>query len=579
MWDQVQSDLSKVRLFGDLAIAAFFDSDKPREREAKRAEFAEAVLRRDSERYRSWLEELRDDDPPIAPFHWDIEFLEVFARTNPGFDAIVGNPPYIGGTLIGGRLGLAYHDYLVVNYSPATGLADLIAFFVRRSFAMLREHATLGFIATNTVAQGDTRATGLETVIRHGGSLYQATRRYRWPGEAAVVASVFHIAKTTGCTGILDGRHVPRISSFLLGSHAEGAPVALAANRQRCFCGAKVWGAGFVFEPEPSNGSWSIAEMERLISKDPRNRDVIFPFIGGEEFNQSPTQAPIRYVIDFGRMPEDQARKWPSLFAMVEERVRPVRATNKQRNYREEWWLHANRAEEAGRYLEQHGRALVVSVVSRHLSFGFVGRGTVAANSMLLICLDRYADFAALQSRVHEVWPRIAGSSMKDDPRYTTPCFDTFPRPVADSGLEEIGERYYSFRAAIMAGFDEGLTDTYNRFHDPEERDSDIFRLRELHSVMDRAVLDAYGWTDIDTRCEFLLDYEIDEEEWGDKKKPYRYRWPDEVRDEVLARLLELNAERAREETRSGLAVKKKKGTKSGARRAATTRDTEDLFK
>ena len=68
---------------------------------------------------------------------------------------------------------------------------------------------------------------------------------------------------------------------------------------------------------------------------------------------------------------------------------------------------------------------------------------------------------------------------------------------------------------------------------------------------MDRAVLDAYGWTDIPTDCEFLLDYEIDEETWGNKKKPYRYRWPDDVRDEVLARLLELNAERAAEETRA----------------------------
>lgn len=79
--------------------------------------------------------------------------------------------------------------------------------------------------------------------------------------------------------------------------------------------------------------------------------------------------------------------------------------------------------------------------------------------------------------------------------------------------------------------------------------------MRELHAAMDRAVLDAYGWTDIPTACEFLLDYEIDEEEWGDKKKPWRYRWPDEVRDEVLARLLELNAERAKEEARSRAAV------------------------
>jgi hypothetical protein len=94
-------------------------------------------------------------------------------------------------------------------------------------------------------------------------------------------------------------------------------------------------------------------------------------------------------------------------------------------------------------------------------------------------------------------------------------------------------------------------------------------------------VLDAYGWPDIPTACEFLLDYEIDEDEWGTKKKPYRYRWPDDVRDEVLARLLELNAQRARDEARSGAAAGhagKKTGRKPTAKRAAKDAGTGDLF-
>lgn len=95
---------------------------------------------------------------------------------------------------------------------------------------------------------------------------------------------------------------------------------------------------------------------------------------------------------------------------------------------------------------------------------------------------------------------------------------------------------------------------------------------------MDRAVLDAYGWSDIPTDCEFLLDYEIDEEEWGDKKRPYRYRWPDEVRDEVLARLLELNAARAKEEARSGAAAARKQGKRPAAKRAPKESETGDLF-
>ena len=119
--------------------------------------------------------------------------------------------------------------------------------------------------------------------------------------------------------------------------------------------------------------------------------------------------------------------------------------------------------------------------------------------------------------------------------------------------LEQSGKEYYQFRAKLMVESNEGLTKTYNRFHDPEERSPKIAELRRLHAAMDRAVLDAYEWADISTDCEFLLDYEIDEEEWGPKKRPWRYRWPDEVRDRVLARLMALNTQRAQKERLAGL--------------------------
>ena len=112
---------------------------------------------------------------------------------------------------------------------------------------------------------------------------------------------------------------------------------------------------------------------------------------------------------------------------------------------------------------------------------------------------------------------------MKDDPVYTpSDCFETFPFSEnweAHAGLEAAGKEYYEFRAALMVRNNEGLTKTYNRFHDRAESDIEIAKLRELHAAMDRAVLDAYGWRDIPTDCDFLLDYEIDEEEWGKKKK------------------------------------------------------------
>lgn len=592
-WDEAQTETRAVRLVGDLAVAAFFDGMNDREREAKRAEYAKAVVAGKAVAYRGALEERRHADQPLAPFHWHLEFPEVFDREHPGFDVFVGNPPFLGGTLIGGRLGLAYHDYLIDAYAPATGLADLVAFFLRRSYDLLRCGGTCGFVATNTVAQGDTRSTGLEAILRSGGVLFDARKRYLWPGEAAVIASIVHVVKDRQLSPVrLDGAEVRRISAFLLKGNTDATPQPLAENAGTCFLGTKIWGAGFVFEDEPTNGSSSLAEMERLIAEDRRNREVIFPYMGGEEFYESPTQSPVRFVIDFGAMPQEEARKWPALFSIVEERVRPVRASNKQRNYREGWWLHANRVDAAAPFLRSHGRLLALTSVSKHLAIAFVGRGTVVSNSMVLLLLWSDADFAVIQSRVHEVWARLLASSMKDDLRYTTPCFDTFPRPADSrrSALEKAGGEYSAFRAALMVRNGKGLTKTYNRFHDPNERDADILKLRALHATMDRAVLEAYGWTDIKTDCEFLLDYEINEEEWGDKRKPWRFRWPDEVREEVLARLLELNAERAKAEGRAGsgggerpggTSTKHSKGgagAKKGSKRKPKDTGTGDLF-
>jgi hypothetical protein len=227
-------------------------------------------------------------------------------------------------------------------------------------------------------------------------------------------------------------------------------------------------------------------------------------------------------------------------------------------------------------------RVLVISRVGQHAAFTFVPGNMVYAESLVVFPVSSYAAFCALQSRPHEIWARFFGSSLEDRLRYTpSDCFETFPFPEdweTNPACEVAGQDYYEFRAALMVRNNEGLTKTYNRFHDPDERDFDILKLRELHAGMDRAVLDAYGWSDIDTHGEFLLDYEIDEEEWSDRKKPYRYRWPDDVRDAVLARLLELNAERARAAARSGATAARNQGRKRGAKSSAPSPEAGEPF-
>jgi len=153
--------------------------------------------------------------------------------------------------------------------------------------------------------------------------------------------------------------------------------------------------------------------------------------------------------------------------------------------------------------------------------------------------------FAILQSRVHEVWVRFFASSLEERLRYSpSDCFETFPLPEnwrTDAALETAGRACNEFRRELMKGKKQGLTKTYNRFHDRMAHSADIQELQRLHGEMDRAVLHAYGWDGIDTTCDFLPDRPIEDD---DTKVPWRYRWSDDVRDDVLARLLVLNQER-----------------------------------
>ncbi len=554
-----------VRLIGDLLVAAFFEGSTSTAREANRKQFAGQVLLGNHSQYRSWLEEIRRDNLPLAPFHWDIEFPEVFDRANPGFDTMVGNPPFGGHTTVVAANRLNYTEWLRFVHPGSTGKCDVVAHFFRRSYNLIRNKGTFGLIATNTIAQGDTRVSGLQWICQDNGDIYHAQRRVKWPGIAAVIVSVIHVSKgTVDGLKLLDGKATPLITAFLFHLGGHETPQPLVENQNKAFVGSVINGMGFTFDDSDKQGVASpLAVMHDLIEKDPRNRHVLFPYIGGEEVNSSSTHLHHRYVIDFDERSRAECQvEYPDLYTILERKVKPHRLQAAKRSKSSHakraaiWWQLYHRAKKMYEASTGLDRVLALARVSPHCALAFLPTGMVYAESLIVFPFDAYSAFATLQARPHEIWARFLASSMKDDLRYTpSRCFDTFPFPEdweSHSRLEVVGKAYYDLRKAVMVHNDEGMTKTYNRFHDPYETDEDIAELRVEHAAMDRAVLDAFGWTDIPVDCEFLLDYEIDEETWGKKKKPYRYRWPDDVRDEVLARLLELNAERVAEEACAG---------------------------
>jgi len=625
LWREAQDELARVRLYGDLVVAAFFEGSKPKERETKRLEYAEDVREDRTTPHLSRLEEWRTVEVPQAPFHWEIEFPEVFQRTNSGFDAVVGNPPFAGKNTLADGNPSGYPDWLHHLHSESHGNADLVAHFFRRAFTLIRRDGTFGLIATNTIAQGDTRSTGLRWICTNGGTIYHARKRVKWPGLAAVIVSVVHVGKGTalpppqpspagggsrtlptlptppslptpppngGRLGggqpvqphgfLLDGREVETITAFLFHRGSSDDPHALAQNAAKSFQGSIVLGMGFTFDDNDAKGvATPITEMHRLITANPANQEVIFPFIGGEELNSSPIHAYHRYVINFGTRSEAECRqRWPELLAIIEAKVKPerlmLRNTSDGIKLKESWWQFGRTRPELYGIIAPLNRVLATSCVSQHTCFAFLPTGTVYSHRLVIFPLQTHSTFCVLQTRPHEIWTRFFAATLEDRLTYApSDCFETYPFPpnrATHPALEAAGKAYYEYRAALMVTNNEGLTKTYNRFHDPYEQSAAITELRERHAAMDRAVLEAYGWPDIPTTCAFLLDYEIDEAEWGSKKKPYRYRWPDAVRDEVLARLLELNAQRAREEKLAGLAKTK------GGKKKGQAGGTEDMF-
>ena len=497
------------------------------------------------------VEGKRNGVHPLVPFHWQIEFPEVFASERLGFDCIVGNPPFLGGKRISTVLGEEYKEWLSKLHVETTSNVDIVAHFFRRSFDLLKKNSSLGLISTNSISQGDTRKGGLKWIRKNSGTIFSALKRVRWPGKAAVIVSVVWILKGKFPNPkILDGKTVQEISAYLVDGAYDDDPLSLKENQGKAFIGSIILGMGFTFDDTDKKGlANSLEDMNRLIKKDPKNKELIFPYIGGEEINSHPEQKPHRFVINFGEMSEEKAKEWPDLYKIVLEKVKPVRLTQGSIVNPKRWWMFARPASELNAVMKNKKSVLALSRHSPNLALVFVSSKMVFSEATVVFPTDSYFDFSILQSGIHEAWARFFSSSMKDDLRYSpSDCFETFPQPDRNRGvkeLEDIGRTYHDLRRNIMTENEEGLTTVYNRLNNPDEKEKNIQRLRGLQIEMDQLVLKTYGWNDLATDHDFFLDFEEEHEEKDKRKKPYRYRLSNELKDKIIGRLLDLNGKKA----------------------------------
>ena len=522
-------------------------------------------------------EKAADANPGLTrPLHWALEFPEVFEREDPGFDALVGNPPFLGSQRMREALGNAYREYLVeVLAGGQRGQADLVAYFFRRAAQLTRAGGDFGLIATNTLAQGDTREAGLLALEQAGCRIRAAWPDMPWEGNATVCTSQV-VIRTPGARPydgpvLLDGHPVEAVSSFLKAGEEDWEARPLTENAGIAFQGSIVLGDGFLADEE---------QARRWIAEDARNAAVLFPYLNGEDLTSSPEQAPSRWVINFWDWYEETARQYGQPFQQIYRDVLPVRQRlggNPTAEGRKKFWWRYGRDAKAlyhalgrGDVFARHPkgwkafpplqRVLVIARVSKHGTFSFVPNRYIMSEATCVFASEDAAVFGLLQSSLHQAWTRKMSSTLETRLRYTpSSAFDTFPRPAADrlDGLRDCAERLHALRAAVMRREDIGLTKLYNALHDAESRLPDVEALRAAHAELDRLAAAAYGWDDLD------MDHAFRQVAYLPENDRTRHTIAETTRLEILRRLSALNRERYEaEQNAAAEATPRKTGTR-----------------
>ncbi|WP_328854120.1 hypothetical protein OHB01_26755 [Microbispora hainanensis] len=607
---EIDSETRQHRLFADLLVGASLkyavEQGKISDRDAdpeigklrgfdraslEAAHRASAVVRGEpgswpaaEEARKEWL--ATDQVPGTfdrRPVHWPLVFPEVFEEKpasssaepgdaladlgtpGPGFDAIIGNPPFLGGQRLTGSLGVAYREYMVDAIGRgARGSADLVAYFVLRAHGILNEHGQTGMIATNTLAQGDTREVGLDQLVAEGTTIRQAIKSKPWPSRSAVLEYcatwTSRAALGDQAQRVADGVVVAAITPSLdAESRVSGNPYRLSSSANTSFIGSYVLGLGFTMESEAA---------ESMIERDPRNKDVLFPYLNGQDLNSRPDCSGSRWIINFHDWSEESAKTYTEPYDQVRRLVKPERDGNKRAARRERWWQYAERAPNLYEAIKKLDRVIVITLVSKVVMPAMVSTGQVFAHKLAVFATDDTGMLSMLSSALHYWWTVTRSSTMKADINYSpSDAFETLPLPELTEEMRDLGDRLDTYRRELMVARQAGLTATYNLVNDPACQDEDIVELRRIHRDIDTAVCRAYGWNDMLDKLEHGF-HTVGGRETRYTVGPYAQR-------EFVDRLLELNHARYAEEVAKGLHDKKKPAKPKPAKPARASKDAE----
>ncbi len=406
----------------------------------------------------------------------------------PRADAIIGNPPFHGDRQLRGLLGDDYVRWLQEEFGA--GLKDHCVYWFRKTHEQLGRGQRAGLVGTNSIAQNRARGASLEYIVERGGVITNAVSSQDWPGAANVDVSIVNWTRDpdTHVAATLDGERLeePIAASLRPRSLAVERSHALEQNAGLAFFGPIPGAAGFVLQPD---------EAEELLHNKPSSwRDIVRPYLVGDDLANHPNQRPSRWIIDFGHRALEEARAFPEALELVRERVKPQRDRVRRESYRRYWWrfsepLRAMRDAIAGldRYIASPAQA-------KRILFTWVDPVVCPSNLVTVFAFEDDYAMGILSSGFHRAWLSAGWSTLEDRLRYTpSTVFATFPWPDAsEHDRKAVGHAAAQLHLERKRACEElglGLTEIYNML-----QEGGFEALGRGHRLLDRAVAAAYGW-------------------------------------------------------------------------------------
>ena len=448
-------------------------------------------------------------------------------------DAVIGNPPFLGGKLLIGGLG---EDYVSRMFDEWKGRvpreADLVCYwFVKAGEQVASGRATrVGLVATNSIRGGANRRA-LQTATE-GRPIFDAWSDEPWVIDGAAVrvslvcfsgAGDEHKPETR-----LDGKPVDEIHSDLT-AKSGGAGIDLTG------AGRIPANIGVAFMGDTKGGPFDVpGDVAREWLRLPANpnglpnADVLKPWVNGMDLTR---RSAGKWIVDFGwEMSEADAALYEAPFGYAKEHVWPMRQRNRREAYRVNWWRHVEPRQGMWRALQGLQRFIATPCVAKYRLFVWLQAGVCPDHALIVFARDDDVTFGILHSRFHEAWSLRLGTSLEDRPRYTpTTTFETFPFPDGLSPGMPAADYADDARAAAISEAARRLVELRDRWLNPPEwvewldepvsgypkrpaaRDeaaakelkartlTNLYNARpqwlaDAHAVLDAAVAAAYGW-------------------------------------------------------------------------------------